>query len=305
MTPTFKYNPIPNITSYLGDATAHMAENSSKHEHAQLRDFLSGLLKDIIGHNLEHDDALKNSDIEYRTTDILIHGKGKTYKLDISVNLEGDINYVELTTPDNEIISANLSFASLSLKQLIVLSLADSLMRTILNFPFSDEVRQEQSTIGDEDERHENICRRLKAIGYDPDTFAYDITVDDITEISRKYFMNEDTWITLDDFKYLVDAFSDMSTDEHGEPCGFAPTMQQYDPETKRHSFLFSVRQDTLVVEIIDEKLDAVVYYTDEVEHHISDGPEASDFDKIFLDLGHTCMIAYGYYLTLHEEDNS
>ena len=117
--------------------------------------------------------------------------------------------------------------------------------------------------------------------------------------------MNEDTWITLDDFKYLVDAFSDMSTDEYGEPCGFAPTMQQYDPETKRHTFLFSVGQDTLVVEVIDKKLDSVIYYTDGIERHISDGPEASDFDKIFLDLGHTCMMAYGYYLTLQEEDNS
>ena len=60
-----------------------------------------------------------------------------------------------------------------------------------------------------------------------------------------------------------------------------------------------------MVVEIIDEKIDAVIYYTDDVERHISDGPETTDFDKIFLFLGHGCMMAYGYYLTLQEKDNA
>jgi hypothetical protein len=60
-----------------------------------------------------------------------------------------------------------------------------------------------------------------------------------------------------------------------------------------------------MVVEIIDEKIDAVIYYTDDVERHISDGPETSDFDKIFLFMGHGCMMAYGYYLVLQEENNA
>lgn len=310
-TPTFKYNPIPNIAPYIRDAVNHMMENISKQEYAQLADFLNGVQNDIVGHNHEHDDALRNSDIEYRTTDILIHGQGEIYKLDISINLEGDINYAEMITPDNEIISANLSFASLSAKQLIVISLADGLLRGILGIMFSDEELQERlDSINDEDEdnkkNRDDVCRHLKSVGYDPDTFAYDGMVNDIQEISKKYFMHEeDPWLTPDDFSYFINAFADVNTDEYGDPCGLAPTMHQYDPETKRQAYLFSIGEDTMVVEIIDEKIDAVIYYTNDVERHISDSPETSDFDKIFLFLGHGCMMAYGYYLTLHEKDNA
>lgn len=310
-TPTFKYNPIPNIAPYVRDAVNHMMENISKQEYAQLADFLNGVQNDIVGHNHEHDDALKNSDIEYRETDILIHGQGEIYKLDISINHEGDINYAELITPENEIISANLSFASLSPKQLIVLSLADGLMRVILDIMFSDEELQERlDSINDEDDdnkkNRDDVCCHLKSIGYDPDTFTHDEIFNDIQEISKKYFMNEeDPWLTPEDFSYFINTFADVNTDEYGDPCGLAPTMHQYDPETKRHTFLFSIGQDTMVVEIIDEKIDAVIYYTNDVERHISDSPETSDFDKIFLFMGHGCMMAYGYYLTLQEKDNA
>lgn len=310
-TPTFKYNPIPNIAPYIRDAVNHMMENISKQEYAQLADFLNGVQNDIVDNNHEHDDALKNSDIEYRDTDILIHGKGEIYKLDISINLEGDISYAELITPENEIISANLSFASLSPKQLIVLSLADGLMRGILGIMFSDEELQERlDSINDEDEdnkkNRDSVCCHLKSIGYDPDTFTHDEIFDDIQEISKKYFMNEeDPWLTPEDFSYFINTFADVNTDEYGDPCGLAPTMHQYDPETKRQAYLFSIGEDTMVVEIIDEKIDAVIYYTNDVERHISDDPETSDFDKIFLFLGHGCMMAYGYYLTLQEKDNA
>lgn len=307
-TPTFKYNSIPNITPYLRTAINHMVDNISKDEYAQLADFLNGVQNDIVGYNHEHDDALRNSDIEYRETDILIHGQGEIYKLDISISLEGDINYAELITPENEIISANLSFTSLSPKQLIVISLADGLLRGILGIMFSDEELQERMASVDEDDgnkkNRDDVCRHLKSIGYDPDTFTHDEVFNDIQEISKKYFMHEkDPWLTPDDFSYFINTFADVNTDEYGDPCGLAPTMHQYDPETKRHTFLFSIGQDTMVVEIIDEKIDAVIYYTDDVERHISDGPETSDFDKIFLFMGHGCMMAYGYYLTLHEKD--
>lgn len=196
-TPTFKYNPIPNIAPYIRDAVNHMMENISKQEYAQLADFLNGVQNDIVGHNHEHDDALRNSDIEYRTTDILIHGQGEIYKLDISINLEGDINYAELITPENEIISANLSFASLSPKQLIVISLADGLLRGILGIMFSDEELQERlDSINDEDEdnkkNRDDVCSHLKSVGYDPDTFAYDGMVNDLEDISGEYFMSEE-----------------------------------------------------------------------------------------------------------------
>lgn len=308
-TPTFKYNPIPNIAPYVRDAIDRIMGKISKDEYAQLADFLNGVQNDIVGHNHEHDDALRNSDIEYRTTDILIHGQGEIYKLDISINLEGDINYAELITPENEIISANLSFASLSPKQLIVISLADGLMRGILGIMFSDEELQERlDSINDEDEdnkkNRDDVCRHLKSVGYDPDTFAYDGMVNDLEDISREYFMSEeDPWLTPEDFKYFINTFADVNTDEYGDPCGLAPTMQRYDQETKRQAYLFSIGEDTMVVEIIDEKIDAVIYYTNDVERHISDSPETSDFDKIFLFLGHGCMMAYGYYLTLHEKD--
>jgi hypothetical protein len=310
-TPTFKYNPIPNIAPYIRDAVNHMMENISKQEYAQLADFMNDVQNDIVGHNHEHDDALKNSDIEYRETDILIHGQGEVYKLDISVNLEGDINYAELITPENEIISANLSFASLSPKQLIVISLADGLLRGILGIMFSDEELQERlDSINDEDEdnkkNRDDVCCHLKSIGYDPDTFTHDEIFNDIQEISKKYFMNEeDPWLTPEDFSYFINTFADVNTDEYGDPCGLAPTMHQYDPETKRQAYLFSIGEDTMVVEIIDEKIDAVIYYTNDVERHISDSPETSDFDKIFLFMGHGCMMAYGYYLTLQEKDNA
>lgn len=311
-TPTFKYNPIPNIAPYIRDAVNHMMENISKQEYTQLADFLNEVQNDIVSNNHEHDDALKNSDIEYRETDILIHGKGEIYKLDISVNLEGDINYAELITPENEIISANLSFTSLSPKQLIVISLADGLMRGILGIMFSDEELQERLDSINEDEDEDNkknrddVCRHLKSVGYDPDTFAYDGMVNDLEDISREYFMSEeDPWLTPEDFKYFINTFADVNTDEYGDPCGLAPTMQRYDPETRSRAYLFSIGQDTMVVEIIDEKIDAVIYYTDDVERHISDDPETSDFDKIFLFLGHGCMMAYGYYLTLQEKDNA
>nr|DAO35752.1 MAG TPA: hypothetical protein [Bacteriophage sp.] len=310
-TPTFKYNPIPNIAPYIRDAVNHMMENISKQEYAQLADFMNDVQNDIVGHNHEHDDALKNSDIEYRETDILIHGQGEVYKLDISVNLEGDINYAELITPENEIISANLSFASLSPKQLIVISLADGLLRGILGIMFSDEELQERlDSINDEDEdnkkNRDDVCCHLKSIGYDPDTFTHDEIFNDIQEISKKYFMNEEyPWLTPEDFSYFINTFADVNTDEYGDPCGLAPTMHQYDPETKRQAYLFSIGEDTMVVEIIDEKIDAVIYYTNDVERHISDSPETSDFDKIFLFMGHGCMMAYGYYLTLQEKDNA
>lgn len=310
-TPTFKYNSIPNITPYLRDAVNHLVDNNGQDEYKQLAEFMNDVQNDIVDNNHEHDDALKNSDIEYRDTDILIHGKGEIYKLDISINLEGNINYAELVTPENEIISANLSFTSLSPKQLIVLSLADGLMRVILDIMFSDEELQERiDSIDDEDEGNEknrdDVCRHLKSVGYDPDTFAYDGMVNDLEDISKEYFMNEeDPWLTPDDFKYFINTFADVNTDEYGDPCGLAPTMQKYDPETKRHTFLFSIGEDTMVVEIIDKKIDAVIYYTDDVERHISDDPKTSDFDKIFLFLGHGCMMAYGYYLTLQEKDNA
>lgn len=217
-TPTFKYNPIPNIAPYVRDAIDRIMGKISKEEYAQLADFLNEVQNDIVGHNHEHDDALRNSDIEYRTTDILIHGKGEIYKLDISINLEGDINYAELITPENEIISANLSFASLSPKQLIVLSLADGLMRVILDIMFSDEELQERlDSINDEDEdnkkNRDDVCRHLKSVGYDPDTFAYDGMVNDLEDISREYFMSEeDPWLTPDDFKYFINTFADVNT---------------------------------------------------------------------------------------------
>nr|DAX55404.1 MAG TPA: hypothetical protein [Caudoviricetes sp.] len=151
-TPTFKYNSIPNITPYLRDAVNHLVDNNGQDEYKQLAEFMNDVQNDIVDNNHEHDDALKNSDIEYRDTDVLIHGKGEIYKLDISINLEGDINYAELITPDNEIISANLSIESLSPKQLIVLSLADGLMRVILDTPFSDEELQERMASVDEDD---------------------------------------------------------------------------------------------------------------------------------------------------------
>lgn len=310
-TPTFKYNPIPNIAPYVRDAIDRIMRNISKEEYAQLADFLNGVQNDIVGYNHEHDDALRNSDIEYRDTDILIHGQGEIYKLDISINLEGDINYAELITPENEIISANLSFASLSPKQLIVISLADGLVRGILGIMFSDEELQERlDSINDEDgdnkKNRDDVCRHLKSVGYDPDTFTHDEVFNDIQEISMKYFVNEeDPWLTSDDFSYFINTFANVNTDEYGDPCGLAPTMHQYDPETKRHTYLFSIGEDTMVVEIIDEKIDAVIYYTNDVERHISDSPETSDFDKIFLFLGHGCMMAYGYYLTLQEKDNA
>lgn len=309
-TPTFKYNPIPNIAPYVRDAIDRIMRNISKDEYAQLADFLNGVQNDIVGYNHEHDDALRNSDIEYLETDILIHGQGEIYKLDISISLEGDINYAELITPENEIISANLSFTSLSPKQLIVISLADGLVRGILGINFTDEELQERMASVDEDDdngkNRDDVCRHLKSVGYDPDTFAYDGMVNDLEEISGEYFMNEeDPWLTPDDFKYFINTFADVNTDEYGDPCGLAPTMQKYDPETKRHTFLFSIGEDTMVVEIIDEKIDAVIYYTNDVERHISDDPKTSDFDKIFLFLGHGCMMAYGYYLTLHEKDNA
>ena len=309
-TPTFKYNSIPNITPYLRTAINHMVDNNSQDEYKQLAEFMNDVQNDIVDNNHEHDDALKNSDIEYRDTDILIHGKGEIYKLDISINLDGDINYAELITPENEIISANLSIASLSPKQLIVLSLADGLMRVILDTPLTDEELQERMASVDEDDgnkkNRDDVCRHLKSIGYDPDTFTHDEVFNDIQEISKKYFMHEkDPWLTPDDFSYFINAFADVNTDEYGDPCGLAPTMHQYDPETKRQAYLFSIGEDTMVVEIIDEKIDAVIYYTNDVERHISDNPETSDFDKIFLFLGHGCMMAYGYYLVLQEENNA
>ena len=210
-TPTFKYNPILNIAPYIRDAVNHMMENISKQEYAQLADFLNEVQNDIVSNNHEHDDALRNSDIEYRTTDILIHGQGEIYKLDISISLEGDINYAELITPENEIISANLSFTSLSPKQLIVISLADGLVRGILGINFTDEELQERMAIFDNNEDDDNgknrddVCRHLKSVGYDPDTFAYDGMVNDLEDISREYFMNEeDPWLTPDDFKYFI-----------------------------------------------------------------------------------------------------
>lgn len=310
-TPTFKYNPIPNIAPYIRDAIDRTMGNIGKDDYAQFAHFVSDVQNDIVGHNHEQDDAFKNTDIEYRETDILVHGKGEIYKLDISINLEGDINYAELITPENEIISANLSFTSLSPKQLIVLSLADGLMRVILDIMFSDEELQERlDSINDEDgdnkKNRDDVCRHLKSVGYDPDTFTHDEVFNDIQEISMKYFMNEeDPWLTSDDFSYFINTFANVNTDEYGDPCGLAPTMYQYDPETKRHTYLFSIGEDTMVVEIIDEKIDAVIYYTNDVERHISDSPETSDFDKIFLFMGHGCMMAYGYYLTLQEENNA
>lgn len=310
-TPTFKYNPIPNIAPYVRDAIDRIMGNISKEEYVQLADFLNGVQNDIVGYNHEHDDALRNSDIEYRTTDILIHGQGEIYKLDISINLEGDINYAELITPENEIISANLSFASLSPKQLIVISLADGLVRGILGIMFSDEELQERLDSinedgNEEDDRFplkEDALRHLRSFGYDPDSFEYDGVADDIPDIARSFFMTEeDPWLSPDDFKYLTDAFVDMSYDSYGDVQGFSPTMRQQDKDTGIMTFLYSLGEDTLTVEIKDGHITTVTYYNDDVERRIDNHPDISDFEKIFIIIGHGCMMSYGYYLAVQEK---
>ena len=40
-TPTFKYNPIPNIAPYVRDAIDRIMGNISKEEYVQLADFLN------------------------------------------------------------------------------------------------------------------------------------------------------------------------------------------------------------------------------------------------------------------------